>query len=128
MAAAADAARQGLPATGAPIGSVLLSLVLVIALIVALAWALRRLQSGRAGGSRFMHVIAQVPLGPRERVVLVRVGEYQALLGVSPGGVTSLRLLDVEVSTTAPPPAQAGSDATALLARMRDLIERSRGR
>ena len=125
-AAGADAGGPLMPTAGGSIGSVLLSLAAVIALIVALAWALRRLQSGQAGGSRLVHVVAQVPLGPRERIVLVRVGEHQALVGVSPGGVTSLQLLNVVVAADAPTASAPVTDPPATLARLRELIERSR--
>ena len=128
--AAADATRQTLPAAGASVGGVLGSLLLVVALIVGLAWALRRLQFARTGGTQLIQVVAQLPLGPRERVVLVRIGEHQALLGVGPGGVTSLQLLDAAiapVANAAAVPAGAG-DPAALLGRMRELLERSRDR
>jgi flagellar protein FliO/FliZ len=129
MAAVADAAPQALPAAGASIGSVLLSLALVLVLIGGLAWSLRRLQFGRGGGTRLIQVVAQVPLGPRERVVLVRVGERQALLGVGPAGVTSLQLLDVEIeSATTTAPVATTADPSAVLGRMRELLERGRGR
>jgi len=129
MATVADAAPQVLPTAGASIGNVLLSLALVLALIGGLAWSLRRLQFGRAGGTRLIQVVAQVPLGPRERVVLVRVGDRQALLGVGPAGVTSLQLLDAVIA----PPASTATvetiaDPKAVIGRMRELLERSRGR
>jgi len=126
VAAGAEAGRPLAPAAGGSIGSVLLSLAAVVGLIVALAWALRRLQSGHAGGSRVMQVVAQVPLGPRERIVLVRVGEHQALVGVGPGGVSSLQLLDVVVALDAGTASGAVADPPAAFVRMRELIERSR--
>lgn len=125
-ATGADAARPLVPAAGTSIAGVLLSLATVIGLIVALAWTLRRLQSSRVGGSRLMQVVAQVPLGPRERIVLVRVGEHQALVGVGPGGVKSLQLLDVEIALDAGAASETTADPRAAFARVRELIERSR--
>ena len=49
------------------------------ALRVALAWVLRRLQFARGGGGPVLGVVAQVPLGPRDRVVLLRIGDRQAV-------------------------------------------------
>lgn len=129
-AAAVAPGQPSLPAAGASIGGVLLSLVLVLALIVGLAWALRRLQSVRGGGLHAMRVVAQLPLGPRERVVLIQVGERQALVGVAPGGVTSLQLLEVSVVPAGAGSATAGiaNDPSPVIGRMRDLLERGRGR
>jgi len=130
VAAAAGPVQQSLPVAGTSIGGVLLSLVLVLALIVGLAWALRRLQSLRGGGLHAMQVVAQLPLGPRERVVLIQVGERQALVGVAPGGVTSLQLLEGSVMPVDAGAAKTGvaSDPSAVTGRMRDLLERGRGR
>lgn len=70
---------------------VVLALAVVIAFIFLLAWALRRMQTGVGLASRDMKVVAMLPLSPRERVVLVQVGEQQVLLGVAPGRVSLLQ-------------------------------------
>jgi flagellar protein FliO/FliZ len=49
-------------------------------------------------------VISTLPLGQKERAVLVRVGKQQILLGVAPGRVTTLHVLSEPVDVTAPPP------------------------
>ena len=128
--AAAASGQQSLPVAGASVSGVLLSLVLVLALIVGLAWVLRRLQAVRSGGPHAMQVVAQLPLGPRERVVLIQVGDRQALVGVAPAGVTSLQLLEVGVVPAATGSTTTGiaNDPSALIGRMRDLLERGRGR
>ncbi len=70
------------------------ALVLVLLLIFALAWYLRRLQNfpGGAGGS--LKVLATLPVGQRERVILVQAGSEQLLLGVTSNSVTLLKTLD----------------------------------
>jgi len=81
--------------------SVLMALLLVLALILGLAWLLRRsgLVASRAGS---LQVLASLPLGGRERAVLVQLGEEQWLLGVAPGSVRMLARLDRPLPEDAP--------------------------
>ncbi|MFW6342047.1 MAG: flagellar biosynthetic protein FliO [Halothiobacillaceae bacterium] len=74
------------------------SLLLVIGVMFVVVWLLKR--SGgfdRSRGAYPMQVLSSVSVGPRERVVLVRVGEHQALLGVAPGRVNNLGWLEPQV-------------------------------
>ncbi len=70
------------------------SLVLVIGLIVGLSWLVGRLRNVQRVSSGAMSVLGEVVIGPKERVVLVQVGEAQALVGVSSAGMTSLQVLE----------------------------------
>lgn len=77
-------------------------LILVVALILALAWFLRRF-TGLPGQSKALKVVASVPLGTREKLVLVQAGDKQILLGVAPGRVNLIEsysepLIDTTVS------------------------------
>lgn len=76
----------------------------VVALIVALGWVARRIPGfiGRANGP--MRVISSLPLGQKERLVLVVAGERQLLLGVAPGSVQLLKdePADVQVVSLSP--------------------------
>ena len=73
---------------------VCLSLAVVIALILAAGWVLRRLQGGgvRAGGN--LRCLESIVVGMKERVVLVEAGGKQMLLGVAPGNVRTLHVFD----------------------------------
>ena len=81
-----------LAAASAPsLGGAALNLVLVLGLIFALAWLLRRLRGGagaRAPGT--LQVKASLALSMKERVVLIDAAGEHLLLGVSPAGVTCL--------------------------------------
>ncbi|MBL0421459.1 flagellar biosynthetic protein FliO [Ramlibacter sp. AW1] len=69
----------------------LLMLLLVAALIPASLWLVRRLQTLQPSrGPRVMEVVAQLPLGPRERVTAVRVGRQVLVLGVTAQQITLL--------------------------------------
>jgi len=91
------------------LGQVTLSLGLVLALIFATAWIARRMRGLNRASTDAMNVISTMPLGQKERAVLVRVGKQQILLGVAPGRVTTLHVLSEPVDVTTPPAAGPGS-------------------
>ena len=69
----------------------LLMLAAVLGAIPATLWLLRRLQGLRpAGAPRLMEITAQMALGPRERVVVLRVQGRELVLGVTAQQVTLL--------------------------------------
>jgi len=67
-----------------------LALVVVLGLLGAALWALRRAGLAPRGGGGQLRLVTQLALGPRERVVIVEAGERWWLLGVGAGGVTRL--------------------------------------
>ena len=72
---------------------VLLGLGVVLGAVVLAAWGMRRLQPAGWTGRGPLRVLAMLPLGTRERVVLVKVGEEQVLLGVTATQINSLLVL-----------------------------------
>jgi flagellar protein FliO/FliZ len=71
-----------------------LGLLLVLGLIIAIAWVLKRsgrLQMAAGGGLR---ILGGLSMGTRERVVLLQVGDTQLLVGVAPGRVQTLHVLN----------------------------------
>ena len=85
------------------------ALAFVLALIVGGSWLMRRLGSFGNSTSRLMRIMGVLAVGSRERVVLVEVGGKQLLLGVAPGRVSTLHIL--EQSLVGQPSAQAVEDA-----------------
>ena len=77
------------------------SLLLIVAVIVALAWLATRLRLTPRAASSGLKVIADVTVGPKERIVLLKVGDAQALVGVGADGIRSLALLDRVVTLPA---------------------------
>jgi flagellar protein FliO/FliZ len=109
------------PASPVSVGSVAqlaLSLAAIIALILAVSWVLRRLRLGTVRGRGEIAVIDQLSLGPRERIVLVRVGESQVLVGVGSGGLVALTPLATPIAIKSPPDAGAFAD------RLREFMKR----
>lgn len=76
------------------IGQVTLSLVVVVAALLAFAWVLRRLNriQARAGGVS-LRVVGALSLGARERILVVEAEGTRLLVGVSPGGLRTLHVL-----------------------------------
>ncbi|WP_460117147.1 flagellar biosynthetic protein FliO [Pseudomonas sp. S2_C03] len=103
LSSAALAAEPAATAAAAPAVSggvagqltqLVLGLLLVLGLIFFLAWLLRRVQqAGPAGKGQVIELIGSRALGPRDRLMLVQVGNEQILLGLSPGTITALHVL-----------------------------------
>ena len=101
-AVAAEPAPSLSPVSATSLVQVVLALLVVLAAIGFFAWLLRRMSPGldAAGG---MRVIGGVMVGPRERLVMVEVGDTWLLLGVASGGVSLVH--------TMPRPPQAAAGA-----------------
>lgn len=96
--AAEPVAALAAPAVGGGVAGQLtqlvLGLLLVLGLIFFLAWLLRRVQqAGPAGKGQVIELIGSRALGPRDRLVLVQVGNEQILLGLTPGTISALHVL-----------------------------------
>ncbi|UWF50907.1 flagellar biosynthetic protein FliO [Pseudomonas sp. N3-W] len=94
----ATATAAAVPAVSSGVAGQLTQLVfgllLVLGLIFLLAWLLRRVQQhGPAGKGQVIELIGSRALGPRDRLMLVQVGNEQILLGLSPGSITALHVL-----------------------------------
>ena len=88
------------PAVGSVSGQLtqlVLGLLLVIGLIFVLAWLMRRVQRIGPGNGQVIELVGSRALGPRDRLVLVQVGEEQILLGLTPGRITPLHVLKTPV-------------------------------
>ncbi|OAX55088.1 flagellar biosynthetic protein FliO [Xanthomonas graminis] len=98
LAAATQAARSAsgvgsaAPSPPSLIGAVF-ALLLVLALILGMAWVLKRLPGSGFRPAEGLRVVASLAVGAKERVVVIDVNGEQLLLGVSPGGVRTLHHL-----------------------------------
>ena len=99
------------PSGIASLGQVTVALGLVLAVIFVAAWLLRRVRGFGKTGTGALDVIADLPVGQKERAVLIRVGTTQVLIGVAPGRVTTLHVLTEPVNVT-PPKTFAGPTDT----------------
>jgi len=69
-------------------------LAVVLGLMLALAWLVRRFVQVPGAGKGQIQVLGGVSLGSREKAVLVNVDGRRLLLGVAPGRVQTLLVLD----------------------------------
>lgn len=123
--AAPEAVSPGVDA-GALI-RLIVGLALVLGVIIGLAWLLRRTGGiGQHAGGQ-MKVLGGLSVGQRERVVLVQVGKQQLLLGVAPGRVQTLHVLDQPLEGLDEPPSRGGHRQDVPFAeRLRDLMQQQR--
>lgn len=77
-----------------------LALGVVLAAILALTWLLRRVGRLSRSANGQLRILGGLPVGNRERIVLVQVGKTQLLLGVAPGQVQTLHILEETIDTS----------------------------
>jgi flagellar protein FliO/FliZ len=79
--------------SGSSTGSLLqtlFALIVVLAVLGALAWFLKRYGPKVAGGNANLRVVGSLNLGGRERIVVVEVGNEWIVVGASPGRINAL--------------------------------------
>lgn len=126
-AVAADSAnKKNIPSlTNEPVGlgnymQMFFGLFIVVGLIVGMAWFMRRMgnMSGVSAGN--LKVVGGVSVGQRERIVLVQAGEKQLLVGVGPGTIRTLHVLDEPISPVNPGTAPSSGFAEKLHAAIKN--------
>jgi len=99
LAAAASSeagSRVATAMTGADIARWSVGLAVVLAAIFGCAWLVRKFAAFPSGTAGVLRVVGGVSLGARERVVVLQAGKKQLILGVSPGRIQTLHVLDEE--------------------------------
>jgi flagellar protein FliO/FliZ len=87
---------MGLGTVVSSIFAIIIALALVIAMAWGAIWIIKKIQDKQMGvrddlsPERGMHFIRSMPLGQRERIVLVEVGDRELLLGVTAGSINLL--------------------------------------
>lgn len=69
-------------------------LFVVLAIIIGAGWLLKRY--GGIGGmtNANLKVIAGITVGQREKIVVVQAGDVQVLVGIAPGNIRTLHVLE----------------------------------
>ncbi len=107
------AAAQPATAAVSPAGSliqVFLGLFVVLALMAAAAWALKRFGVARATGMAPVRIVGGASLGGRERVVVVEAGDQWIVVGVAPGRVNALATMPRREIAAGTMPVPAGGN------------------
>ena len=91
---AAASAETVTPVVGAgSVLQVLLGLAIVLGMVFAAAWAIRRFNPNAASGGGVVRIVGGAAVGNRERVVIVEVADTWLVVGVAPGRVSQLHSL-----------------------------------
>ncbi|MCH8504007.1 MAG: flagellar biosynthetic protein FliO [Ectothiorhodospiraceae bacterium] len=110
---------------------VTIGLAVVLAVIVALGWLIKRLQGFSQPGTSQLRVLGGVSVGTKERVVLLQVGQQQLLLGVAPGRVQTLHVLDKPLEDAGNRPGvgvPGAGQQSGFQNRLRELMQRQQGK
>lgn len=85
---------SSLPSASSQLLQILLALGLVIAMIYALAWFLKRFSNQGSLANSPIKVISSTSMGTREKIVLAEVNGQQILLGVTAHSINTLQSFD----------------------------------
>lgn len=69
-------------------------LLLILALILGGAWLFKRYGRMPLAGKGLISIESGISVGPRERVVVVKIENTRLVLGVAPGRVVQLHVMD----------------------------------
>lgn len=86
---AAETASVSEPLAG--VGQMLFGLAVVLGILAASVWLLKRL-SNPLRGNGLLRILGVTAVGPRERVVLLEAGDKILMLGVTPNNVRTLHV------------------------------------
>lgn len=76
-----------------------LGLLVILAVIGGAAWAFKRFGNFQTGVQGKLKVVGGISLSSRERIVLLQVGSQQLVVGVAPGQIQTLHVLDEPLPT-----------------------------
>lgn len=78
--------------SGGHLLNVTLGLALIIGLIFLLSAFVKRFGSGTFAANSQLKILSSMPLGTRERIVLIEAGGQQLLLGITPTNINTLHV------------------------------------
>lgn len=116
VARIAIAADEPMPKLAGDYGPTLLQLVgaliLVVGIIYASVWLMKRYSTGKiAGGGNLISIVERRHLTPKQAIYLVKVGEKHLLIGASESGLSKLSDIEIPEIRQAP---QAKGNATSI--------------
>lgn len=69
-------------------------LLIVLGIFFFCVWGMRKLSGISVNGAEKMRVVGGLSLGMREKIILLQVGKKQLILGVTPGRIDALHVLE----------------------------------
>jgi len=73
------------------------SLIFVVAAILLVGWLYARMRGVNPGASNAINILAAQPLGAKEKIVIVQIGDKQIAVGVTPSCLQALHVFDKPV-------------------------------
>ena len=95
-----DTGSDSSPVNANRMTQLVIGLFIVLLCILALAWLARRFNRLQSTPDGSLRLLGGLSMGARERVVLVQVGTQQLLLGVAPGRINTLHVLNETLDST----------------------------
>ncbi len=89
------------PMSGSYLMQLVLGLLVVVLCIVVLAWFAKKMNRFHSVKDDSLKIISGISMGSREKIVLLQVGEEQLLVGVSPGRINKLHVLNSSITASA---------------------------
>lgn len=84
----------GLPNSSDQLIQVTLALALVVGLIYGVAWLIKRNKGFSPTSGIPMKTLSVLPMGVKEKIILIEVGGKQILLGMTPSNINTLATFD----------------------------------
>ena len=109
------------PLSSGSLLQVVLGMGVVLGILLGGAWFMRRMGVGYSAAAGNMRVVGGLSLGARERMVLVQVGDTQLLIGIAPGSIQTLHVLDKPLDGDKPAPRGGFAE------RLAEVLKRSKG-
>lgn len=111
---------ESLPTGGASdYTKVFLALAFIVGLIFACAWLMRRMSGGVGLNQKHIQVVSVMPLGTREKLMIIRAADEYLLIGVTPNGIQTLHQFDGPVD------AYTGTKSSPFADRLKGLLKGS---
>ena len=103
IASFANATVDSAPVTGAgDYLKIVLTLIFIVGLIFACAWLVRRMSGGVGMNQRHIQVLSVMPMGTREKLMIVKAVDDYLLLGVTPTTINTLHQFEGPVDLSEP--------------------------
>lgn len=90
----ADLASGESPMNISYVAQILVSFLVVIGFIFFMAWLMRRSGRFSYGSGQVIKIISSMSLGMREKILVIEVGGENIVVGVAPGQIRTLHVLD----------------------------------
>ncbi|MDR7089505.1 flagellar biosynthetic protein FliO [Cellvibrio fibrivorans] len=83
--------------SGRHLVNVTLALMGIIGLIFAISWFVKRFSQGTFSANAHIKILSAMPLGTRERIVLIEAGGQQLLLGITSTHINTLHVFETPI-------------------------------